>query len=95
MKGTVSIVVSPENAPELLEALHRAALANDHDGAEVHGKARMREAMRRIVIDWLQDHAEPDLSEMGDFRCRICGHSGIATGGVRATPRGPVCSQCR
>ena len=95
MNGTVSIVISPENAPELLEALHRAALCNDADGAEVHGKARMREAHRRIVIDWLQDHCEPDLSELGDFRCYRCGHSGIATGGVRSTPTGPLCSSCR
>jgi len=93
--GTVSITVSPENTPEFLEALHRAALANDADGAQVQGKARCREAHRRIVIDWLRDNQGEDLSAMGDFRCVACGHSGIATGGVWQTFEGPKCTNCR
>lgn len=50
----LSLKVSPENKPVLLEALHIAAAMNDLDGAQIEkAEARSAEAFRRILIEWL------------------------------------------
>lgn len=53
----MTLRISPENKPELLEALHVAAALNDAEGAGVSKpEARMAEAHRRIIIEWLLEN---------------------------------------
>lgn len=94
----LTVTVSRENSTEFLEAVFIASRRNDVDGAGVsEPKARSREGLRRIIIDWLlenrrdywesadeHERAELDALSRDGFRCKRCDHSRIGEGGCIA-----------